>query len=164
MSKSIVVDIADLQVSNDPTVTLVTYALGSCIAVIAYDPENRIGGMIHYMLPLSKSSPEKAELKPAMFADTGIPLLFRDAYKLGAKKDRLRIMVAGGAQMLDQKGLFNMGKRNYMVLKMMFQKNDVEIDFEDVGGNVTRALKLEIGTGKAWLRVSGKGMWRIWER
>ena len=77
-------DSADFQVSNDPRVTLVTYSLGSCIGVAIWDPTARVSGILHYMLPDSSISPEKAKTGPAMFADTGIPRLFRDAYALGA--------------------------------------------------------------------------------
>ena len=92
----ITVDIADLKVSADPDAVIVTYALCSCIAVIVYDPVRKAGGMIHYMLPMSETSPEKARERPAMFADTGIPLLFHSMYALGCKKQNLIVKVAGG--------------------------------------------------------------------
>ena len=38
MNKSITVDIADIKTSDDPDSVIVTYALGSCIAVILHDP------------------------------------------------------------------------------------------------------------------------------
>ncbi len=158
---NIIVGVADMKVSNDPEGILVAYSVGSCIGVAIYDPVVKVGGMLHYMLPQSSLDNRKAKKNPSMFADTGIPLLFKETYRLGAKKDRLRVTVVGGAQILDQKGLFNIGKRNYMVLKKMFLKNNVRIDFEDVGSNVTRTLKLEIESGKAWLRVSGLGMQQI---
>jgi chemotaxis receptor (MCP) glutamine deamidase CheD len=105
-----VVDIADLQVSKDPKADLVTYSLGSCIGVAIWDPEVRVGGMLHYMLPQSSISPEKAKANPAMFADTGIPQLFRSAYELGAIKKRMIVKVAGGSSLLDDNGTFNIGK------------------------------------------------------
>ena len=55
----IVVGVADLAVTDDPTTSLITYALGSCIGVTIYDPAARVGGMLHFMLPSSKVNPEK---------------------------------------------------------------------------------------------------------
>ena len=81
-----IVGIADMKVSDDPKVTLVTHALGSCIGVTVYDPVARVGGMIHYMLPESKMDHKKAKETPLMFADTGIPLLFKACYKIKAEK------------------------------------------------------------------------------
>ena len=91
----LVVDIADFQVSADSSADLITYSLGSCIGVSIWDPEAHVGGMLHYMLPESSISPEKAKLNPAMFGDTGIPSLFRAAYELGASKKRIIVKVAG---------------------------------------------------------------------
>ena len=113
---NLVVDIADCQVSDDPAGQLVTYSLGSCIGVAIWDPEVHVGGMIHYMLPESSLSPEKAKANPAMFADTGLPVLFKSAYALGAVKKRLVVKVAGGSSLLDDNGTFNIGKRNYAAL------------------------------------------------
>ena len=157
----IVVRVADMKVSNEPGVVLVTYSLSSCIGLAIHDPVAQVGGMLHYMLPESSLDGRKAKKNPYMFGDTGIPALFREAYKLGAKKNRLRVIVVGGAQILDQKGLFNIGKRNYTVLRKLFWKNNVMTDFEEVGGNVNRTLKLEIKTGQAWLKVSGIGVKKI---
>lgn len=152
----LVVDIADLQVSNDPGVELVTYSLGSCIGVAIWDPETRVGGMIHYMLPESSLSQDKAKANPAMFADTGIPVLFRSAYNLGAAKKRLVIKVAGGSSLLDDNGTFNIGKRNYLALRKIFWKNGVLIDSEHVGGQLSRTVRMNVGTGRISLRIRGE--------
>jgi len=153
----IVVGVGDMKVSNDPEIVLATYSLGSCIGLTIFDPLSKVGGILHYMLPESKIDSVKAKKNPYMFGDTGIPLLFKESYKLGANKNRLKVKVVGGAQILDQNGLFNIGKRNYLILRKLFWKNNVMIDFEDVGGNVNRTLKLEINSGKTILKVSGVG-------
>ena len=151
-----VVDIADVQVSNDPLVELVTYSLGSCIAVAIWDPKTRAGGMIHYMLPESSLSTDKAKTNPAMFADTGIPMLFRSTYELGAVKKRLVVKVAGGSSLLDDNGTFNIGKRNYASLRKIFWKNGILVDSEHVGGQLSRTLKMNVGTGHTTIRIRGQ--------
>lgn len=146
-----------MKVSNDPGATLVTYSLGSCIGIAVYDPGARVAGILHFMLPDSTLDPSKAQTKPFMFADTGIPPLFKEAYRLGAKKQRMRIIVAGGAQILDQQGFFNIGKRNYMAMRKIFWKNKVMVSHEDVGGSANRTLRLAVKDGACRLKVSGKG-------
>lgn len=147
-----VVDIADFAVSKDADTTLMTFALGSCIAVMLYDPVVIAAGMIHYMLPLSSTNPEKAKLKPAMFADTGVPLLFHGMYGLGCKKENLIVKVAGGGQLYDDQGLFEIGKRNYTVLRRMLWKTNVLIAAEDVGGAKSRTVALQVATGSCVIR------------
>ena len=159
---NIIVGVADMKVSDDIGSVLTTYSLGSCIGVAIYDPVVKVGGLLHYMLPESNLDGINAKKNPYMFGDTGIPLLFKEAYKLGAKKNRLKVIVVGGAQILDQKGLFNIGKRNHTILRKLFWKNNVMTDFEDVGDNVNRTLKLEIESGQAWLKAGGMRVKKIW--
>ncbi|HLY18968.1 MAG TPA: chemotaxis protein CheD [Bryobacteraceae bacterium] len=152
---SIVVGMADCQVSSSRDQVLVTYALGSCIAVTIHDPVAGVGGLLHYMLPESAISPAKAGENPYMFADTGIPLLFHRAYECGAQKRRLVVRVAGGAQVMDREGVFNIGKRNYLALRKILWKAGVLLQGEHVGGNLSRTVRLEVGSGRFWLREPG---------
>lgn len=152
----VVVEIADLKVSSNPSAVLITYALGSCIAVIVYDPVMKAGGMIHYMLPLSESSPEKAKERPAMFADTGIPLLFHSLYALGCKKQDLIVKVTGGGSLYDDNGHFAIGQRNYTILRKMFWKAGVMITAEDVGGTKSRTARLFLDSGRCTVTSSGE--------
>ncbi|WP_287125291.1 chemotaxis protein CheD [Desulfobacter sp.] len=150
-----IVGVADMKVSNNPAEDVITYSLGSCIGLVIYDPVVRVGGILHYMLPESAIDKEKAVQKPFMFADTGIPRLFKTAYAMGAMKPRIKIFVAGGAEILDQNGFFNIGKRNYLALKKMFFKNKVMIDKQEVGGNINRTVRIEIASGEIFLKTSG---------
>ncbi len=156
-----IVGVADMKLSNNLEDSVVTYSLGSCIGLVIYDPVARVGGILHYMLPESSIDREKAKIKPFMFADTGIPRFFKTAYKLGAKKPRIKIYVAGGAEIIDQKGFFNIGKRNYLALKKIFFKNKVMINKQDVGGNINRTVRIEIATGDIFVKTSGSGETKI---
>ncbi len=156
-----IVGVADMKVSNNPGESIITYSLGSCIGLVIYDPAVKVGGILHYMLPDSSIDRQKAAARPYMFADSGIPRLFKTAYQLGAAKQRMRVYVAGGAEILDQQGFFNIGKRNYMALKKMFFKNKVMITSQDVGGNVNRTVRIEIATGDIYVKTSGSGEVKI---
>jgi chemotaxis protein CheD len=151
-----IVGIADMGMSQGQQGSLITYSLGSCIGVALYDPVARVGGLLHYMLPDSQIDPQKALKKPFMFADTGILRLFEEAYRLGAEKSRTIVKVAGGSEILGGTGFFNIGKRNYMALEKILSKTNVPIKAEDVGGQVSRTLRLEMGTGKVWIKYSGE--------
>jgi chemotaxis protein CheD len=140
---------------------LVTYSLGSCIGIAIYDAAVKVGGLLHFMLPESSLDLNKAKKNPYMFADTGIPALFKAAYKLGAKKERMKVIVAGGSQVLDQQGFFNIGKRNDMAVRKIFHRNNVIIDYRDVGGNVNRTIRLAVKSGDVSLKVSGRGEKKI---
>ncbi len=152
----IVVGVSDLKVSGRVEDVLITYALGSCIGVAVYDPIVKVGGLLHFMLPDSTIDLKKARKIPEMFADTGIPLLFKSCYKLGAKKKRMIVKVAGGANILDNKNYFRIGKKNITALRKIFWKNNVLMDGEDVGGDYNRTVHFHISTGKVVIKNSSR--------
>jgi chemotaxis protein CheD len=151
----ITIGIGELHVSRNPADTLVTYALGSCIAVLAHDPKRGIGGLIHYMLPTSQSAPAKAAERPAMFADTGVPLLFTSLYALGTSKPELTVKIVGGAKLYEDHGAFEIGKRNHAILRKMFWKMGVLVAKEDVGGEKSRTVRMEVGSGRVLVSSMG---------
>jgi len=147
-SSFVVVDLADMKATNHPTGCLVTQSLGSCVAVAIFDPEARIGGLLNYILPDSHICRERAMTNPFLFADTGIPLLFRRAYKLGALKERIVTKVAGASNVLDPKENLRLGQQNYEALSRIMESNHVELKGKFVGGFKGMALKMYLETGR----------------
>lgn len=154
----ITIGIADMKVSADLSDTLTTYCLGSCIGLSLYDPVAKVGGILHYMLPDDSINPLKGEKNPYMFGSTGIPRLFKACYQLGAEKKRLIVKVAGGAKVMNENGMFNIGKRNYAFLRKMLWKNNVMIDAENIGGNNNRTMYLRLSDGQVMVKLSREEM------
>ena len=153
--KRIVVEVSDAKVSNDPADVLVTYSLGSCIGVCLYDAERKIGGLLHYQLPDSKMSPERAQENPFMYADSGMKILVDKMLSMGANKRKIKIKIAGGAAMdMGPKG-FDIGKRNHLAIRKILWKNGMLIDSEDVGGSSPRNLYINIDNGMVTVRSDG---------
>lgn len=151
----VVIDVSDARVSNDPADVLVTFSLGSCIAVCAYDRSARIGGMLHYQLPSSTMDPDRAKSRPLMYADTGIKALVDKLVSMGAKKKRLQVKVADGAAMNAGPKGFNLGKRNYLALRKIMWNNGMFIDSKDVGGSSPRNMQLNIADGTVTIKSNG---------
>ncbi|MCC7052712.1 MAG: chemotaxis protein CheD [Gemmatimonadaceae bacterium] len=149
---------ADMKVSANPDETLITYALGSCLGIVVHDPVARVAGMLHVMLPSSSIDEVKAKSQPAMFVDTGVPMLFREAYRLGARKERMSVIVAGGsfAGRIDAEDSFQIGKRNMLTLRKLLWKNGVLIHADDTGGvQQSRTMSVLVSTGLVQLRTNG---------
>ncbi|MEP6998950.1 MAG: chemotaxis protein CheD [bacterium] len=149
----LVVGVADIAATADATECIITYALGSCLGVTVHDPVARVGAMLHVMLPDSTIDRDKARQNPAMFVDTGVPQLFREAYRLGAVKQRLIVKVAGGAAVQAGSDMFEIGRRNIVALRKVLWKNGVLIAAHDVGGTMSRSLTLDVATGTLTLRI-----------
>jgi len=152
---SVIVGISDCKVTGDAEATLVTYALGSCIAVAMHDPVTKVSGLLHYMLPESSIDLKKAGQNPYMFADTGIPGLMDALRAAGGDARRMVVRLAGGAQVLDSQGVFQIGKRNYLAARKILWKAGILIAAEAVGGEVSRTTRLEVGSGRLWVREGG---------
>ena len=91
-----------------------------------------------------------------MFVDSGIPLLFKSAYALGAEKKRIKVKATGCAQLMDPEGMFKIGQRNYTVLKKLLWKNNMLIDGESIGKSVSRTMVLDMKTGVTKIKSMGK--------
>ncbi len=152
----LVVGISDMKVTSDPNEVLVTYSLSSCIGLSMYDPVSGVGGMVHCMLPLSKIDPKKAQENPYMFTDTGVSALLQAMFDKGATRKNIVAKVAGAATLLDEKGLFRIGERNYTVMRKILWKNNILIKSEDVGGNTPRSLFLYMKDGRNSVKSGGK--------
>jgi chemotaxis protein CheD len=151
-----IVGVADMRVSGSPGDVIVTHALGSCLGVAAHDPVAGVGGLLHVMLPEARANRQKAAANPFMFVDTGVPAFFRALYEAGGLKARLVVKVAGGANVHSAANdRFQIGKRNYVILKKLLWTNSVLIDAEDTGGTAARTMYLQVGPGRVWLNSGG---------
>ena len=154
--EQIVVGMADCRVADGSGQVLATYALGSCIGLALYDPQTKVGGLLHFMLPDSTIDSARGKANPYMFADTGIPLLLEQVCARGAVKRRLVVRAAGGAQMMDQENVFEIGKRNYLAMRKLLWKAGILVHAEAVGGIRSRTVRLDLETGKFWLSEGGE--------
>ena len=159
--KTFVVGVADMVASNDSSAEIVTYSLGSCLGITVYDPIKKVGGLLHLMLPDSTIDAAKAVSAPFMFADTGVPRLFHAAYNLGADRSRLVIKVAGGAQLLDQQGIFNIGSRNFAAFGKLLAQNGLRAHATDVGGLSSRTVRLDLTNGQVSVNTPGTNLYLL---
>jgi chemotaxis protein CheD len=150
------VGMADCRIGDAPGQVLATYALGSCIGLAVHDAKAGVGGLLHFMLPDSAIDHERGRENPWMFADTGIPMLLDRLCARGASKRRLTVRAAGGASMMDQENVFDIGRRNYLAMRKILWKAGVMVHGEAVGGIRSRTVRLEIGSGKFLIQEGGE--------
>ncbi|MBR4384413.1 MAG: chemotaxis protein CheD [Selenomonadaceae bacterium] len=157
MADLIKVGMADYKVGRSPS-TLISYGLGSCIGISLYDPQRKIGGLLHIMLP--DSTQARASDNPAKFADTGIPLLINDVIALGASRSRLVAKIAGGAQMFafaNATDIMRVGTRNAESCKQILKRNGIRVIAEDTGGNYGRTVSIDLSTGSYKIKTIDRG-------
>jgi chemotaxis protein CheD len=150
------VGIGEWKVSSSPEDVLKTYALGSCVAVCAYDETNRVAGLIHVALPEAKVNPGKAEKLPGYFADSGLPKLLNEMLDKGATRKNIRVKIAGGSSIMDQNRNFDIGRRNTIAVKRYLWKNGLGVIKEDTGGNASRTVTFQVSDGAIIVSNAGK--------
>ncbi len=151
------VGIGQRAVTSDQSALLVSYGLGSCVAVAMWDAQARVGGLIHVLLPDPPAGASPATL--GRFAATGVPLLLFDLEAAGASRTRLRVVAAGGARMLGALSrmgpVTGIGERNVLATRAAIEAAGLRLAACDFGGTTGRTLGLTIATGATWTRVAG---------
>ena len=157
MADLIRVGMADYKVGSAPS-TIISYGLGSCIGISLYDPQTKVGGLLHIMLP--DSTQARPTDNPAKFADTGLPLMLKDVLALGAVKTRLVAKIAGGAQMFacqNATDIMRVGSRNAEAAKKILKDQGIKIIAEDTGGTYGRTVSIDLNTGVYKVKTIDKG-------
>ena len=154
-AKRISVGIGQLAITRNPGELLVAYGLGSCIGVSCFDPQSKVSGMAHILLPSSEGKrPDDRE--PARFADTGIDLLIARLSESGAVARRLVVKLAGGAAVLGPANAekFKIGERNAEAIKERLKRHGLSPAATDIGGTKGRTLELHPASGKTFVRTA----------
>lgn len=153
----IMVGIAEMQTAVRPHI-LTTLGLGSCVGATLFDPQLRIGGLVHILLPSCKDVPS---VNKAKFADSGISELIDNLLSMGSKRSSLVAKIAGGANMFSlnrNSNVFNIGQRNVDMCKQILKKQRIRLVSSDTGGGYGRTIELNTENGKLLIKTIGHGI------
>ncbi len=154
-ARRVSVGIGQLAISKDPREVLVAYGLGSCIGVSCFDPQARVAGLAHILLP-SSDGKRADDREPARFADTGIDLLIQRLAEAGGMPRRMVVKLAGGAAVLGPANAekFKIGERNADAIKERLKRHGITPAAIDLGGTKGRTLEMHPATGKTYVRTA----------
>ncbi|HUR92972.1 MAG TPA: chemotaxis protein CheD [Gemmatimonadales bacterium] len=138
----IYVRVADLRTGAGSDV-LITVGLGSCVAILLYDPSARVGGLAHVLLPSPGLG--RKDANPAKFPQTALPLLLELMGKHGGRAQRMTARLAGGASMfasLASPGTIQMGERNIVACRQALYQHGLPVSAQATGGDYGRTVRL----------------------
>lgn len=140
---------------------LVCHGLGSCLAIMLYDPNKGVGGLAHVLLPNENFSTTKSN--PKKFADSAIDWLIGEMRKLGGNKRAFKAKIVGGATMFGS--IKNpIGESNITYAREKLAGEGIELVAEDVGGDKGRWVRFEVDTGIVIVKkVKQVGFKYVWE-
>lgn len=129
--------------------------LGSCIGLCLYDPLTKMGCLAHIVLPESNS---RGNGDLGKYADTAVPFCIDQMVSRGAIKSRIKVAMAGGAQLFNFQGSdqrLDVGRRNTEAVKKLLAESKLRVVAEDVGGKQGRTLIFDASTGRINVRKVG---------
>lgn len=150
------VGMADMNICSAPD-SIVTLGLGSCVGVVLWDPQRKVCGMVHVMLPDSSAISQNSNR--AKFADTGIEDLLGKVIALGGRKDRIVAKIAGGAQMFSinkASPAVRVGERNVEAVIKTLDRLGIKLIAQDTGENYGRTVMFYPETGEYKIKAIGK--------
>jgi len=137
----------EFYVSTDPDVVLTTI-LGSCVAVCLRDPQVKVGGMNHFLLPDGKV---EGLDEGRRFGAYAMELLINDLLRSGARRERLEAKMFGGARMFG--GLSDVGASNIAFAEKFLADEGIPVLGGSVGGVGARRVQFWPHSGRAQQRT-----------
>jgi len=150
-----VVGVAQWAVDQGDAV-LVTLGLGSCVAVLLYDAQSKVGALLHLLLPSQQMSRDRSN--PGRFPETALPLVLAEMEAAGAQRDRLAAWLVGGASMFAAaSATIAMGERNVAAARQALSKEHVPLVAEDVLERHGRSVYFHLDDGRIEVRTVAHG-------
>jgi two-component system chemotaxis response regulator CheB len=123
--------------------------LGSCVAVVLFDRNLRIGGMNHYLLPAPK--PHTRAENPLNYGEQSILELLKEFKNRGSKLKDLDAWIVGGANP-EKEITMNIGEANVEMAEKSLAKFGLRIKARAVGGIRGRKVRFVTSTGELFVR------------
>lgn len=133
-------------VAENPEEVLITI-LGSCVAACIRDPASGIGGMNHFMMPISEAG-QANQVKDALrYGNHAMETLIDELVRRGAHRAGLEVKVFGGANVT--KGSINLiGDQNCDFIRHYLQHESLVCEAHDLGGTQARRIQYFPDSGK----------------
>lgn len=123
--------------------TVISTLLGSCVAVALFDPEIKVGGLNHYLLP----EPTPYEPLTPRYGTIAIAELILSLQQMGAKTERLQAKIYGGASVISNAlNGPSIGELNIALAEKILRHLRIPIIERNVGGTRARVIKLNTKT------------------
>jgi len=110
---------------------LIVTVLGSCVSACLRDPQSRIGGMNHFMLPYHMGETEGPISESARYGAYAMELLVNHLLSLGARRERIQAKVFGAGRIVP--GMSDVGARNATFAIDYLEREKIPIVARDLG-------------------------------
>lgn len=138
------VGIGEVKVAEG-NVVLSAYGIGSCVILIFYEQERKVGGLAHILLPVGD---DKNTKNPK----GAVNELLSQFDNRGIERGKIVAKLAGGATMFHDFNHSSIGKRNVEETKKLLSRLKIPIIAEDTLGDYGRTVFFDLNTGDVVVR------------
>ncbi|MCP4449239.1 MAG: chemoreceptor glutamine deamidase CheD [Myxococcales bacterium] len=141
---------------------LITTVLGSCVAACIRDPQARVGGINHFMLPEAPEDNGRGMWgglsgSEARYGDFAMECLINELMARGAIRGRMQVKIFGGGDVMgeEKRGASlarSVGTRNVAFVRRFLENEGFSVLSEDVGGRCARSVRYLPVTGQVWIK------------
>ena len=143
-----VVGIGEMIISNDTEDIIKTFALASCVGVVAYSPTKKVGGILHIALP-DTCATNQGNFRLCYYASTGLPYFIDELHRrYKCSREELIISIYGGADSIRLNDVFDVGRKNIEIVYHIINEMHLKVDRVEIGKNVSRTIELDVLNGE----------------
>lgn len=141
--------------------TRIRTLLGSCVSLVLWHPEKRLGGMSHFMLPTRQRGRGPGQGLDGRYGDEALARLLDEIGRSKTRPQDYSVRLFGGGNMfpgLGRNSDRHIGERNIQAARRLIQGHGLHFDGEDVGGTGHRSLIFDVWSGRVAIKRSPSGL------
>lgn len=158
MKKIVDVHTGGVEVSSDGVI-LRSIAIGSCIAIAAYDVRKKIGAMAHVMLP--GRAPEK-ETQPTRYAANAIDKIIDLMTRAGAGSCDIQACLVGAGNVLEKED-DTVCKANVKSVMQLLEEKNITVRATVLGGTERKGVFMDIEDGRVFYTKGENKKKLLWQ-
>lgn len=129
--------------------------LGSCVALTAWHPSLKVGGLCHYLLPESPgvaiSDRRRVQIEDCRYADVALRTM-KNAMQSFAPTHEFQIGLFGGGDMFSFGAAKTVGQENIRFAQDWLKRENIKLQQIEIGDTFSRSLFLSLRSGEITLK------------
>jgi len=128
--------------------------LGSCVAIVFWHPQQRLGGLCHFVLPARvRASLAGQPPLDGRYGEEAVRQILSDIKRHGTDVRDYTVKVFGGGRVLDlPESDERVGQINARFALEILKRQNIEVKARDIAGEGYRYLRFDLSTGDVWVR------------
>jgi len=129
--------------------------LGSCVSACVWDEKHKVGGMNHFMLPITEKEKDSVTwgsvpTDATRYGNYAMEFLINEILKHGGEKKEFKVKLFGGGKIIE--GMGNVGQKNIDFVLQYIKTEGLRLISKDLGDIFPRKVLFNPVSGQAWVK------------